>query len=66
MEFQHFFGWSATYLTALFYISLITPFFKIFKGQMKYQDAPIFVIYVSYVNLNKNIIIVSYGLYMAV
>ena len=50
MEFQHFFGWSATYLTALFYISLITPFFKIFKGQMKYQDAPIFVTYVSYVN----------------
>ena len=50
MEFKDYFGWMATYLTALFYISLITPFFKIFKGKMKYQDAPIFVIYVSYIN----------------
>ena len=50
MDFQYYFGWLATYLTALFYISLVTPFLKIFKGQMKYQDAPIFVIYVSYIN----------------
>ena len=50
MDYQYYFGWSATCLTALFYVSLITPFFKIFKGQMKYQDAPIFVIYVSYIN----------------
>ena len=52
MEFetQDIFGWAATCLTALFYVSLITPFFKIFKGEMKYQDAPIFVIYVSYIN----------------
>ena len=42
--------WAATSLTALFYVSLVTPFFKIFKGQMKYKDAPIFVIYVSYIN----------------
>ena len=50
MDYNYYFGWSATYLTALFYVSLVTPFFKIFKGQMKYQDAPIFVIYVSYIN----------------
>ena len=50
MDYQYYFGWCATYLTALFYVSLVTPFFKIFKGQMKYQDAPIFVIYVSYIN----------------
>ena len=50
MDSKYYFGWAATYLTALFYISLITPFFKIFKGKMKYQDAPIFVIYVSYIN----------------
>ena len=58
MEFetQDIFGWAATCLTALFYVSLITPFFKIFKGEMKYQDAPIFVIYVSYININKYII----------
>ena len=50
MDYQYYFGWAATYLTALFYVSLVTPFFKIFKGQMNYQDAPIFVIYVSYIN----------------
>jgi solute carrier family 50 protein (sugar transporter) len=50
METKDIFGWAATYLTALFYVSLVTPFIKIFKGQMKYQDAPIFVIYVSYIN----------------
>ena len=50
MDYQYYFGWAATYLTALFYVSLVTPFFKVFKGQMKYQDAPIFVIYVSYIN----------------
>ena len=50
MDSKYYIGWAATYLTALFYISLITPFFKIFKGKMKYQDAPIFVIYVSYIN----------------
>ena len=50
METKDIFGWAATYLTALFYVSLVTPFIKIFKGHMKYQDAPIFVIYVSYIN----------------
>ena len=50
MEVKDIFGWAATCLTALFYVSLITPFFKVFKGQMKYQDAPIFIIYVSYIN----------------
>ena len=50
MDYQYYFGWAATNLTALFYVSLVTPFFKIFKGQMKYQDAPIFVIYISYIN----------------
>ena len=34
MEVKDIFGWAATCLTALFYVSLITPFFKVFKGQM--------------------------------
>ena len=50
METKEIYGWAATSLTALFYVSLFTPFIKIFKGQMKYHDAPIFVIYVIYIN----------------
>ena len=50
MNAQEIFGWSATCLTAGFYVSLITPFFKIFKGKLSYEDAPIVVITVSYIN----------------
>lgn len=50
MNIQDFFGWSATCLTAGFYVSLISPFFKIFKGKLNYEDAPIFVITISYIN----------------
>ena len=50
MNVQDFFGWSATFLTAGFYISLITPFFKVFKGNLSYQNTPIVVIIISYVN----------------
>ena len=50
MEFKDYFGWAATYLTILFFVSFTTPFFKIFKGKMKYYDAPIFVICVNYIN----------------
>jgi len=50
MNAQNIFGWSATCLTAGFYISLITPFIKVFKGTLNYDDTPILVILISYVN----------------
>ena len=50
MNAKEYFGWAATCLTAGFYVSLITPFFKIFKGKLSYEDAPIIVIIVSYIN----------------
>ena len=50
MDAKEAFGWAATCLTAGFYVSLITPFFKIFKGKLSYEDAPIVVITVSYIN----------------
>ena len=50
MNVQDFFGWSATCLTAGFYISLITPFFNVFKGNLSYENTPIVVIIISYIN----------------
>ena len=56
MNVQEYFGWAATCLTAGFYISLITPFFNIFKGIISYEDAPIVVIIISYINCSTWII----------
>lgn len=58
MNVKDLFGWAATILTAGFYISLITPFFNIFKGIISYKDAPIVIIIISYINC---IIWVIYG-----
>ena len=50
MDNQDLFRWSATFLNTAFYISLISPFFNIFKGKLRFEDAPIFVIVISYIN----------------
>ena len=50
MNEEDLFEWSASCLTTAFYISLISPFFNIFKGKLRYEDAPIFVIIISYIN----------------
>lgn len=50
MDNQELVRWFVTCLTTGFYISLILPFFSIFRGKLRYENAPIFVIVISYIN----------------
>lgn len=50
MKYHELFGWLATTLTMCFYISPVIPFINVIKGNLKYEDTPIFVITTSYVN----------------
>lgn len=50
MDNQELVRWFVTCLTTGFYISLISPFFSIFRGKLRYENAPIFVIVISYIN----------------
>lgn len=48
--FEDFFGWLAAILSLSFFISPVGPFVKVFKGQLDYEDTPIYILSTSYCN----------------